>query len=280
MTGGPGRSYEPGTKEPFGSSCTCRSGPAEEGSRGPRPTRSEEAGRCAHSPCSLVLPRSPSAGPWGHSGGRNTPHVFTGRRETPSGKQMHFQRMGSRGGGHAWDLGRGFFREKSRQLNLEGERDRTHEEGGEWGTGRAHFGLRGRPLRQLQRQEATGSGDSITLPAPRPGLAASPRGWPILNPAPGNFSLRPGVPCHCPALALPGLGCRPQRPGWRPRPPDTGHPLAARGPPSPPPPLLRQPLLQPALASGDSQPWAGGGGGGGRAPVTADCGPEAFPPTM
>lgn len=108
-------------------------------------------------------------------------------------------------GGHAWDLGRGFFREKSRQLNLEGERDRTHEEGGEWGTGRAHFGLRGQPLRQLQRQEATGSGDSITLPAPRPGLAASPRGWPILNPAPGNFSLRPGVPCYCPVQALPFL---------------------------------------------------------------------------
>lgn len=108
-------------------------------------------------------------------------------------------------GGHAWDLGRGFFREKSRQLNLEGERDRTHEEGGEWGTGRAHFGLRGQPLHQLQRQEATGSGDSITLPAPRPGLAASPRGWPILNLAPGNFSLRPGVSCYCPVPALPFL---------------------------------------------------------------------------
>lgn len=210
VTGGPGRSYEPGTKEPFGSSCTCRSGPAEEGSRGPRPSRSEEAGRCAHSPCSLVLPQSPSAGPWGHSGGRNTPHVFTvGERPPRENKciSVGYARRGwGRGvGGHAWDLGRGFFREKSRQLNLEGERDRTHEEGGEWGTGRAHFGLRGQPLRQLQRQEATGSGDSITLLAPRPGLAASPRGWPILNPAPGNFSLRPGVPCYCPVPALPFL---------------------------------------------------------------------------
>lgn len=147
---------------------------------------------------------------------------YLDRRETPSGNGEHFcrscpQGIAGRGGRHSW----GFFPEKSLQLNLKGELEWTHEERGEWGSGRAHFSLRGQPLCQLQRQETTGSSDLLTLPATPPDLAASPRSWPILNPALGYFFLKPGVPCHSPAPDLSGLGCEPQRLGWCPRPPAT-----------------------------------------------------------